>query len=87
MSKHHHWFEDPVFEGEVIVDHGNKTYDYYKSIGMFPKSRRQVSVLVPEALKERKECYYAICTRNPLGCKECIRFGSEHDYEFLLDST
>ena len=87
MGKHDRWFEDPVFEGEVIVDYGNKTYDYYKSIGMFPKSRRQVSVLVPEALKERDDCYYAICTRNPLTCKECIRFGSGHDYEFLLDST
>lgn len=86
MSRHQ-FYEDPVFEGEIIVDHGNKPYDYYKSIGMFPKSRRQVSVLVPEQFKERKDCYYAICTHNPLNCKECVNFGCGHDLQFLIEST
>ena len=54
---------------------------------MFPKSRRQVSVLVPEQFKERKDCYYAICTHNPLKCKECVNYGCEHDLQFLIEST
>ena len=81
------FYKDPDIEGEITVDYGNKTYDHYKKLGMFPKSRRQASVLVPESKKERSGCYYAVCTHNPLRCKECNHFGCEHDLEFLLEST
>ena len=80
---------DPKYPEEKTVDYGNKSYDHYKKLGWFPKSRRQPSVLLPESRKIRKECYYVLCTHHPLRCKECCnpKLGSEHDLDFLIGNT
>ena len=80
---------DIIFPEEITVDYGNKSYDHYKKLGWFPKSRKQPSVLVPASRKVRSECYYVLCDTNPIVCKECCNptLGCEHNLEFLVDST